>query len=57
MASRSSLAGGILENTPENLARWLHDPQAVKYGNLMKLPRPLTDDEVRDLVAYLETLR
>jgi cytochrome c oxidase subunit 2 len=57
VASRSSLAGGILENTPENLARWLHDPQAVKYGNNMKLPRPLTDDEVSDLVAYLETLR
>jgi cytochrome c oxidase subunit II len=57
VASRSSLAGGILPNTPENLTRWLHDPQAVKAGNLMVLPRPLTEDEIRDLVAYLETLR
>jgi len=57
VASRTSLAGGILPNTPENLSRWLHDPQAVKEGNHMVLPRPLTDDEIRDLIAYLETLR
>jgi cytochrome c oxidase subunit 2 len=57
VASRSSLAGGILPNTPENLARWLHDPQEVKVGNLMVLPRALTEDEIRDLVAYLGTLR
>ena len=57
VASRSSLAGGILENTPENLARWLRNPQDVKVGNLMNLPRPLTEDEIRDLVAYLSTLR
>ncbi len=57
LMSRSAIAGGILPNTPENLARWLRDPQEVKVGNLMKLPRPLTEDEVRDLVAYLTTLR
>jgi cytochrome c oxidase subunit II len=57
VASRSSLAGGILPNTPENLARWLRDPQEAKVGNLMILPRPLTEDEIRDLVAYLSTLR
>jgi cytochrome c oxidase subunit II len=57
VASRSSLAGGILPNTPENLARWLRNPQDVKVGNLMLLPRPLTEDEIRDLVAYLSTLQ
>ena len=40
-------AGGILPFTPANLTRWLHDPQEVKHGNHMMLPRPLTDDEVR----------
>jgi cytochrome c oxidase subunit 2 len=57
VASREEIAGGILRFTPENLSRWLHDPQAVKPGNHMILPRPLTDDEISDLIAYLQTLR
>jgi cytochrome c oxidase subunit 2 len=51
--SRRRLAAGLLENTPEHLARWLRDPQAVKEGSLMKLSRPLTEDEIAALVAYL----
>jgi cytochrome c oxidase subunit II len=57
VASRSTIAGGILEFNAQNLTRWLHDPQEVKPGNHMILPRPLTDEEVSDLVAYLQTLR
>jgi cytochrome c oxidase subunit 2 len=53
IGSRMRLAAGILENTPENLARWLREPQVVKEGSLMKLPRPLTEDEITALVAYL----
>ena len=53
VGSRGSLAGNMLANTDENLARWIRDPQAVKHGSLMKLPRELTDDEVQALVAYL----
>jgi len=53
VGSRQRLAAGILENTPENLARWLREPQVVKEGSLMKLPRPLTEDEITALVAYL----
>ena len=53
VGSRLRLAAGILENTPENLARWLREPQVVKEGSLMKLPRPLTEDEITALVAYL----
>ena len=53
--SRSVLAGGTLENTPENLARWLADPPGVKPGS--KMPDyNLTDDQIEDLVAFLETL-
>lgn len=56
MGSRETIAAGILENTPENLARWLSDPQEVKPGNLMpKLA--LTDEQVARLVAYLRSLR
>lgn len=54
VGSRTHIVADMLENTPENLARWLHNPQAVKPGALMKLPRPLTDDEVQALVAFLE---
>jgi cytochrome c oxidase subunit 2 len=53
VGSRATLAGAMMANTDENLSRWLHDPQAVKPGTLMKLPRKLTDDEVQILVAYL----
>lgn len=53
LGSRTTIAGGILTNTDDNLARWLRDPQAVKPGSLMKLPRQLTEDEVTALVAYL----
>ncbi len=53
VGSRLRLAAGVLENTPENLARWLREPQVVKEGSLMKLARPLTEDEISALVAYL----
>lgn len=54
--SRSTVAGGILENTPENLAAWLRDPPAVKPGSLMQNFN-LTEAEITALVAYLRSLR
>jgi cytochrome c oxidase subunit 2 len=54
--SRATIGAGVLANTPENLARWLRNPQEVKPGNLMPNVR-LTEDEVQALVAYLEGLR
>ena len=38
------------------LYQWLHDPQGVKPGNDMILPRPLSDTQIAELIAYLETL-
>ncbi len=35
VGSRSTIAAGLLENTPEQMARWLHEPNHVKPGNLM----------------------
>lgn len=55
-ASRDCFAGCMVEHTTENLSRWLHNPQAVKPGTLMKIP-PLTDEEVNSLIAYLESLK
>lgn len=56
VGSRQTLAGGILQNTPDNLAKWLRDPQAVKPGVYMPNLR-LTDQEIASLVAYLESLK
>jgi cytochrome c oxidase subunit 2 len=53
--SRQVLAGGILQNTPEELARWLADPPAVKPGS--KMPDyNLTDEQIEALVTYLHSL-
>lgn len=55
-ASRKILAAGIVENTPENLRRWLTDPQQVKLG--AKMPDyKFNPEEVTQLQSYLETLR
>ena len=54
--SRSTLAGSILDNTPENLARWIQDPDKVKPGaNMPTLG--LKGKDLNDLVAYLESLK
>jgi cytochrome c oxidase subunit 2 len=54
--SRRTIAGGILPNTPENLARWVRQAPAVKPGSLMP-EQKLSDPEVTALVAYLHSLR
>jgi cytochrome c oxidase subunit 2 len=56
VASREWLAAGALQNTPRNLREWLRDPQSFKPGSQMP-PTGLRDDELDDLVAYLETLK
>jgi cytochrome c oxidase subunit 2 len=53
VGSRATLVAGLMPNTDENLARWLSNPDSVKQGTLMKLPRKLTDAEIATLVAYL----
>ena len=56
LGSRKTLLTGLLENTPENLGRWLNNPQAVKPGAHM--PNFIfTDYEIDALVAYLESLK
>jgi cytochrome c oxidase subunit 2 len=54
--SRKTIAGGILPNTPENLARWVRHAPTVKPGSIMPEQR-LSDQEVTALVAYLQSLR
>jgi cytochrome c oxidase subunit 2 len=55
VGSRSTIAAGLLENTPENLAKWIMDPQEVKPGNLM-LDMGLNDEQAGQVAAYLLSL-
>ncbi|MEX2528753.1 MAG: cytochrome c oxidase subunit II [Gemmatimonadota bacterium] len=32
LGTRTTLGAGLLENTPENLVRWIQDPQGIKPG-------------------------
>jgi cytochrome c oxidase subunit 2 len=55
-ASRRQLGAGVADNTPENLRRWLADPQQVKPG--VKMPNfKFGNEQLTQLVAYFETLK
>jgi cytochrome c oxidase subunit 2 len=56
VASRRTLAAGLLPNTPGHLGGWIANPQALKPGT--RMPRvPLSRDEFRLIHQYLQTLR
>lgn len=56
VGSRRMLGAGTVENTPDNLRRWITDSQTIKPGNLMP-PVPLSHDDADAVVAYLESLK
>ena len=47
--------GGVLLNTPENMIRWLRDPQAVDPLSAMP-DLHIRENDLRDIAAYLYTL-
>lgn len=53
---RQTIGAGVLTNTPENLAKWLTNPQKYKQGSLMPNMK-LSDNDVQAIVAYLEALK
>ena len=62
--SRTTIAAGLLDNTPENLAKWLHNPSSLKPGNLMGrvitpdwVKQNLAEQDIADLVAYLRSMK
>ncbi len=38
VATRKTIAAGVLQNTPENMKLWIHDPQHVKPDAKMNVP-------------------
>jgi cytochrome c len=47
---------GQLPNTPENMMRWIRDPQKVDSGTAMPNLN-VSEADARDIAAYLYTLR
>ena len=54
MGSRTFIAGE-LANTPDNMARWVMDPQQVEPGTAMP-DLGISEAEAHDIAAYLQTL-
>lgn len=56
LGSRRTLGAGVIENTPENLARWIRNPHDFKPG--VQMPSyQLSDADVQALVTYLGSLQ
>ena len=56
LASRRTLAAGVLDNVRGALAGWIANPQVLKPGNRMP-PVALTSEDLHAVVRYLEGLR
>ena len=48
--------GGVIENTPSNLTRWIQDPPAIDAQTAMPNVR-VSESDARAIAAYLYTLR
>jgi cytochrome c oxidase subunit 2 len=55
LMTRATIAAGLLTNTPENLARWIRDPESQKPGAHMPA-QALTRTELMAVTSYLGTL-
>jgi cytochrome c oxidase subunit II len=56
IASRQTIAGALLPNTPQELTDWIDEPQHFKPGNRMP-DLGLPQSEIRSIVAYLDKLK
>ena len=71
IATRTTIGAGLFPNDPRHLARWIKNAPEMKPGILMpslgageydpvrkmKSPMNLTDQQIADIVAYLQTLK
>lgn len=54
--ARRTYIAGEAPNTPDNLVKWISDPQSIEPNTAMP-NLGLTHDEARDVAAYLYTLQ
>jgi cytochrome c oxidase subunit II len=71
IATRTTIAGGLFPNDTKHLARWIKNSRAMKPGVIMPtigkgeydpvtktaMPMGLTDEQIADIVAYLQALK
>jgi cytochrome c oxidase subunit 2 len=57
VGSRSVLGAGVLDTSPDTLARWIRDPQVVKPGVLVPAYPNFSDADLAALAAYLASLK
>ena len=71
IASRATIAGGLFPNDAKHMARWIKNSRAMKPGVIMPtlgkgeydpitkatLPMGLTDEQIADIVAYMQALK
>src|SRR5690349_19995857 len=71
IASRTTIAAGLYPNDAQHLARWIKNAEAMKPGSIMPVlgageydprmkmmsPMKLSDQQISDIVAYLQTLK
>jgi cytochrome c len=51
-----SYVGGVLQNTPDNLVRWIQNPTAVDPKTAMPNLH-VTNTDARDIATYLDSLQ
>jgi cytochrome c oxidase subunit 2 len=56
LASRDTIASGVVKNTPRTLRQWINNPDDTKPGCLMPKMH-LNDHELDTISAYMATLR
>ncbi|MCE9564824.1 MAG: cytochrome c oxidase subunit II [Planctomycetes bacterium] len=56
LMARKTLAAGMIENTPENLRKWVFSPNAIKPGCLMA-GFELNEKEMNSVIGYLKSLK
>jgi cytochrome c oxidase subunit 2 len=57
VGGRQRIAGGALENDTANLAAWVTDAQSLKPGSHMPTLKQMRGEDLRAIVAYLQSLR
>jgi cytochrome c len=56
VASRPTISFGTVQNTPENLAKFIQEPASMNPQSSMP-PIGLTEVDAKDIAAYLLTLK
>lgn len=56
LGSRPAISMGAVQNTPANLVQFIQNPASLNPQSSMP-PIAIPDDEAKDLVAYLLTLK